>query len=146
MRSENDWSKLVRDFQFFIGPGPVQEFQNFLDSGPEFSRFPDSGPVLFEIFKLFWFWSGPGLLNILDLSRFPGSVRSSTRYPISRPWTGQFRSVVPCSKVYYWLKVSDGQSDWLKTYLLVCMVIINSISSRNGKIAKKSRKFGIEQK
>ena len=64
MRSENDWSKLVRDFQFFIGPGPVQEFQNFLDSGPEFSRFPDSGPVLFEIFKLFWFWSGPGFLKI----------------------------------------------------------------------------------
>ena len=48
--------------------------------------------------------------------------------------------------VYDWLEASVNPSEWLETYLLVCMVTIKSISSKNGKIAKKSRKFGIEQK
>ena len=106
-------------------------------------------PVLFEIFKLLRSWSAPGFLNmfwsstdsVLSLSKFPGPVQF-----FFRSKTNQFWSVVPCSKIHDWLEGSFDQSDWLKTYLLVCMVIIKSISSRNGKIAKKSRKFGIEQK
>ena len=81
------WSGSVRDFQNFVGPGPVRSeiFKILLvlvRFGPRFSKFcwSWSGPVQ-NFLKICWFWSG----SVLDfrLSTEIGSVDPCKRDHLS---------------------------------------------------------------